>query len=161
MNTRNILIIFTVAIIIQTFHFIEHIVQFNQHFFLGFSIADSNGLIDELNVEWVHWAYNFSFFFLLVIVYKKLTIKIITPKERITYILFVMAIIIQGYHLVEHTVRLAQWIISNCFACPGLTGGLIDGVLFHFVMNFLVFVYPLGLYGLIIKNKTIYQIGTR
>ena len=150
MNTSKIIFaIFTVAIIIQSFHFVEHLAQFNQHFFQGLSIVESNGLIDSLNVEWVHWVYNLSYFGLLLFLFQKLKVRKLQDKtngHKVFALVFGLSVILQGYHLLEHSVRMIQWTTTDCISCSGITGSFVDGIALHFIINFLVFVYPLAFY---------------
>lgn len=47
-----------IVIALQGFHTVEHIVQVAQFYFLGRTGINSQGLISSLNIEWVHFIWN-------------------------------------------------------------------------------------------------------
>jgi hypothetical protein len=56
-----------VLLVLQGFHTIEHIAQYIEHHVLGWLPKQSGGLISAANVEWIHFAWNWSV--LLVVLY--------------------------------------------------------------------------------------------
>lgn len=146
---RTIAYLLLSAIVLQTFHMIEHIVQLHQHAILGWGVKDSSGWIAALNLEEIHWIYNVSYFLLLGIVFKNcsfFTLKERPKIVRVSIILFNFAFVLQGYHVLEHTVRMTQYFYTQCTPCAGILGAHVDGIYLHFVLNFLVFVYPIGVF---------------
>jgi hypothetical protein len=143
---KSIAFVFLAAIVLQSFHMLEHIVQLHQHAILGWSIQDSSGLFAALNLEEIHWVYNFAYLILLVVVFKKCSFFKIHDKpdfQKVFVLLFNISFFLQGYHVVEHSIRMVQYLQTQCVPCPGILGPFIDGVYLHFTLNFLVFVYPL------------------
>jgi hypothetical protein len=59
--------IVSVLLALQGFHTVEHIAQFIQYHVLGWLPKESGGLISAANVEWIHFAWNWSV--LLVVLY--------------------------------------------------------------------------------------------
>jgi hypothetical protein len=146
---KSTALVFFAAILVQVFHMLEHFAQIYQHAILGLSIRDSVGLITFLNLEYVHWIYNLAYLILLGIVFKEcrfFTLKDRTNSQKVAIILFGLSFFLQVYHVIEHTVRMSQYHITGCIPCMGILGSYFDGVYLHFVLNFLVFVYPLGVF---------------
>ncbi|HEU4328682.1 MAG TPA: hypothetical protein VFS21_36430 [Roseiflexaceae bacterium] len=52
-------------IYLQSFHSIEHVVQWVQYHFLGYPPKLASGLISPLNAEWVHFSWNWMVLLLL------------------------------------------------------------------------------------------------
>jgi hypothetical protein len=52
--------------------------------------------------------------------------------------------LVQGYHVLEHTAKLAQHIATGAKVNPGLLGGHVDLVWFHFAINLTVYAAFLG-----------------
>ena len=141
----SVALIFAGAIVLQAFHMVEHFAQLHQHAFLGLSIPESNGLITALNLEEIHWIYNLTYFIMLMFVFKYCSffdLQNRTDGQKVAILSFNTAFFLQGYHLVEHTVRMAQYFNTGCTPCVGILGIFFDGVYLHFVVNFLVFVFP-------------------
>lgn len=141
---------------IQTFHMTEHFIQVDQHFFQGLSIEESGGIVKELNLEEVHWVYNTSYFVLLLILWKKISLIRKLDKsnlERLIVILFTLTVIFQGYHVLEHTVRVAQYLVTGCTPCIGWLGNFINPIMLHFIINFMVFIYPIPLFYKVLVNR--------
>jgi hypothetical protein len=154
---KSISYVFLAAITLQSFHMLEHIVQLHQHAILGWSIQDSNGLFAVLNLEEIHWVYNAGYLILLAIVFKKGSFKIYSRSKphKVFVLLFNLSFFLQGYHVVEHSVRMIQYLQTQCTPCLGLLGPFVDGVYLHFTLNFLVFVYPLTAFFVLGFHKKI------
>jgi hypothetical protein len=150
--------VFLVAISLQSFHMLEHIVQLHQHAILGWSIKDSSGLFAALNLEEIHWIYNVAYLILLAIVFKKCSFQKIQNRpdfHKVFVLLFNISFFLQGYHVIEHSVRMIQYLQTQCVPCPGILGPFVDGVYLHFTLNFLVFIYPLAAFFVLGFHKKI------
>lgn len=115
---KSTALVFFAAILVQVFHMLEHFAQIHQHAILGLSIKDSVGLLPFLNLEYVHWIYNLAYLILLGIVFKEcrfFTLKDRTDSQKIAIILFGLGFFLQGYHVIEHTVRVSQYHITGWF----------------------------------------------
>ena len=53
--------------------------------------------------------------------------------------LLIATVVVQGYHMVEHSARLVQFLNTGLQGTPGLLGGHFDGVIFHALMNTAVY----------------------
>lgn len=137
---------FTVAMLLQTFHMIEHVAQAYQHGVLGLSISESHGILFFLDLEWNHRVFNALYFALLAVVffqcnfYKTLGA---VKERRASCLSFDVGFLIQGYHVVEHSVRMIQYLQKGCTPCPGILGQLFDGVYLHAIFNTTVYILPL------------------
>lgn len=155
---KSISFVFLAAIALQSFHMLEHIVQIHQHAILGWSIQDSSGLFAVLNLEEIHWVYNFAYLILLAIIFKKCSFFKIHDRPdsyKAFVLLFNISFFLQGYHVVEHSVRLIQYIQTQCLPCSGILGPFVDGIYLHFTLNFLVFIYPLAAFFVLGFHKKI------
>ncbi|TSC78958.1 MAG: hypothetical protein G01um101429_634 [Parcubacteria group bacterium Gr01-1014_29] len=131
--------ILALALVVQGFHWIEHLAQVYQHWWLGLPIKESKGILFFLDLEWNHFVFNSAYFVLLVVVWFLLR----NVSSRVAMRLLIVGTLIQGYHLIEHAVRIWQHIQTACEPCKGILGWYIDGVYLHFAFNTLVLLLPL------------------
>jgi hypothetical protein len=85
---------------LQGFHFIEHAVQLVQFYLLDRPGAGSQGLISALNVEWVHFSWNWLVWGVLVFLLTR------GLRNVWMYLLFVWATL----HSLEHTYMLVRYL---------------------------------------------------
>ena len=135
--------VFLGALVIQFFHLIEHIAQVYQHWLLGLSIKESRGILFFLDLEWNHLIFNALYFALLMIVWKKMRRSASFGENHVVTYTLGAGILVQGYHVIEHIVRIAQYFKIGCTPCKGILGWYIDGVYLHFAFNTFVLVLPL------------------
>lgn len=64
----------------------------------------------------------------------------ICSKQKPLAGILVGTVALQSYHVVEHSVKLAQFLTTGMQGTPGITGMHIGGVIFHALMNTAVFV---------------------
>jgi hypothetical protein len=118
----------------QTTHLFEHVAQMVQIHVLHLSGANAQGIVGQLNIEWVHFVWN-----ALVLV----TLLVLLPRFRTNpWLIAVTPLAV--WHFVEHSVMIATYIQTGVPGTPGLlsSGGLLFGGLpiarpdLHFLYNF-------------------------
>jgi Right handed beta helix region len=120
---------------VQTFHMIEHSLQvFRVHVD---HVPSRGGIVGpSVDAEWIHLTYNSIVFIALLVV-----AAILHSRERDVRWTFVGgAIVIQGYHVLEHVVKTSQHILTGAKVNPGIIGGNFNLVWFHFTINLAVYV---------------------
>ena len=118
----------------QTAHFLEHVAQMVQIHLLHLSGPNAQGIVGQLNIEWVHFLWNA---FVLV------AVLVLLPRFRTNPYLIAVAPL-AAWHFVEHCVMIATYLQTGVSGTPGLlsSGGLLFGGLpvtrpdLHFVYNF-------------------------
>lgn len=144
--SRITLYIFAAALIGQTFHMIEHAAQVYQHAILGLSISESHGILFFLDLEWNHLIFNALYVGLLAVVFFQCRFYQTSgavSERRLACLAFNAGFLVQGYHTIEHSVRMIQLFQVGCTPCPGILGRFFDGVYLHAVFNSLVYLLPL------------------
>lgn len=144
--SRPVVYAFTAALMVQTFHMVEHVAQVYQHAILGLGIKDSHGILFFLDLEWNHFIFNSLYFALLAAVFFSCGFHRRggpATGKRLACIAFSAAFMIQGYHVVEHTVRMFQFFQIGCTPCKGILGNFFDGIYLHAALNTFVYLLPL------------------
>ncbi len=155
-DTSHLLVMAALFIAQGWLHFPEHVAQFLQRFYLG---APANGILGQLNVEWVHVIFNWGLLLLMIPVvigcgffasgnaWKR--------YNRVAWAAMLASFWIQVWHAFEHYAKLAQYYRNLAQAppvvppdgpnAPGLVGqwlltqwGVSAVVLLHFVVNLAV-----------------------
>src|SRR5256714_4649298 len=117
----------------QTAHLLEHVAQMVQIHVLHLSGANAQGIVGQLNIEWVHFIWN-----ALVLA----TLLILLPRFQTNpWLIAVTPLAV--WHFVEHSVMIATYIRTGVSGTPGLlsSGGLLFGGLpiarpdLHFLYN--------------------------
>ena len=142
---------FTFLLLAQTGHLLEHVAQMVQIHVLHLSGANAQGIVGQLNIEWVHFIWN-----ALVLI----ALLALVPHFRSNPWLIAVAPL-AAWHFVEHSVMIATYIQTGVSGSPGLlsSGGLIFGGLpiarpdLHFLYN-LVETGPLLMAWLVEIRKT-------
>ena len=136
---------FVVALLYQLFHWIEHVAQVYQHWLLGLPAPKSHGILFFLDFEWNHFVFNTGYLLALVIILFWIIAKRAGHSNmRFTILLLLLGVLIQGYHEIEHIVKIYQHLTVACDSCPGILGKRLDGVYVHFTFNTLVLALPLS-----------------
>jgi parallel beta-helix repeat protein len=128
-----------VGLVVQTFHMAEHVVQVFRVRFDG--VPSKGSLVGSVvDTEWVHFVYNSAVLGGLAAV---LLLRVFgwQPKGRAHFgdALLLVAAAVQSYHVVEHSAKLAQHLVTGAKVNPGFVGGQIDLVWLHFVLNLVVY----------------------
>lgn len=130
------------ALVIQGLHFVEHIAQVGQKFFLGF--REAHGILGAaFDTEWVHFGYNLALLALLwglLFAYRLHHGPTWTGGMRWYRLALLFLVTFQSYHMVEHGVKVAQHITGGCASCPGLLGATVNLVWLHFFINLVILV---------------------
>lgn len=146
-------LLFTLTAIVMVGHEAEHVVQIYQKWSGSPCPFECRGLMGNvLDVEWVHWVYNISTFLTLVISW--LGLKMWRPEVRLArpvpwWSLTIGIFVVQGYHVMEHSAKIGQWLINGHHSpTPGILGNLLPPptpdsfslIEMHFAINTIVFV---------------------
>ncbi len=117
----------------QAAHLLEHVTQMTQIHVLHLSGANAQGIVGQLNIEWVHFTWN-----TLVLV----TLLVLLPRFS-TNPWLIAVTPLAAWHFVEHSVMIATYVQTGVSGTPGLlsSGGLLFGGLqiarpdLHFLYN--------------------------
>jgi len=134
------------ALVLQGLHFVEHIAQVAQKFFLD--LPEAHGILGAaFDTEWVHFAYNLALLAVLwglLFAYRLHHAPTWTKRMRWYHLALFFVATLQLYHMVEHSVKVAQHVTTACASCPGLLGATVNLVWLHFFFNLLVLI-PMAL----------------
>jgi hypothetical protein len=153
--SRPLLVAFTLLLGIMTAHEAEHAAQLAQKNALGASCPnDCRGLLGfAFDIEWVHFAYNFS-------IWLALGALLMLVGWRGSKLL-AAAVAVQGYHVVEHVYKLAQWYANGGHSpTPGVLGRDFSLVELHFVINTVVFVLVVGAWVALRVPQSLWRLRT-
>jgi hypothetical protein len=117
----------------QTAHLLEHIAQMFQIHVQHLVGASAQGVVGQLNIEWVHFIWN-------AIVLVSLLVLLLHFRTN-PWLIAVAPL--AAWHFVEHSVMIATYISTGVSGSPGLlsSGGLLLGGLpiarpdLHFLYN--------------------------
>lgn len=131
--------LFVLVVAYQVFHHIEHIAQVYQYVFVGLPALESAGILWFFNIEWNHFVFNAGYFIGLAVVLLAV-MGILRRKrslEKTSLALIMAALAVQGWHFLEHIVRIAKHMITGCEPCGGILDTLFGWGLIHlhFVFN--------------------------
>jgi len=139
------MVLFSLALVYQLFHWIEHVAQVYQHWLRAMPAAKSHGILFFLDFEWNHFVFNTGYFVVLLVVLVLLITKRRAFDIRAPALwLLIIGTAMQGYHQIEHIVKISQHLALRCEPCPGILGKTFDGVYLHFTLNTLVLLLPLA-----------------
>ncbi|MCS7145455.1 MAG: hypothetical protein RMJ28_03005 [Nitrososphaerota archaeon] len=145
------------AFVAQTLHMLEHSVQLYQHMVLGLPPKLANGLLFFLDLEWNHFLFNSLYLVFLVIIFVRLRFWSTTSwgGHKVVSALFIAGFAIQSYHVIEHSVRMQQFLTTGCTPCTGIIGKLFNMIHLHFFLNIAAYL-PLVL--LLLRSGTLGQL---
>ncbi len=127
---------------IQSAHMAEHVAQVTQKFILGWSKAP--GLLGAIfDLEWVHFLYNSSLqvAILTILIFWRRNIREPLPFA------VTAAAIFQGYHTVEHIVKMYQYYALGITIGPkGILGYFIPLIWLHFFFNLITLALIIGMW---------------
>jgi hypothetical protein len=136
---KQFIYVFTLTLTAQAFHMVEHIAQVMQKFV--FHITPAHGLIGQLDLEQVHFAFNLFYLATLVMVAIGWYLYggQVARRWKVFGAILASTVLVQTYHMAEHTVKFVQFIETMMQGTPGILGAHFDGVIVHATMNTLVF----------------------
>jgi parallel beta-helix repeat protein len=139
-----------VGLAIQTFHMGEHFLQVFRVHFDG--VPSKGGIVGSVvETEWVHFTYNLAVLIGLgAVIAARFRGWVPRGHADIGDALLSVATLMQAYHVVEHSVKLAQHLVTGAKVNPGILGGPIDLVWLHFVINLSVYA---GFFGALIAYQ--------
>ena len=121
-------------VLVQGFHEIEHIVQVFQRF--TFDNPKGAGVLGTwIDIEPVHLGYNAAFLGLIGLVYWQGRFWQNRRAQPVVFGLMTFVLLFQGYHLVEHLFKIAQFIDTGKNGTPGILGNRFNLVWLHFTYN--------------------------
>jgi hypothetical protein len=152
MNKRTLLIVLAIALAVQTAHFSEHIAQIVQIYLLDIKPPQAHGLLGRVfDFEWVHYGYNIGLELALLGIWLRYR-RLVSRDNSVEVsqggrLLLLGLVIFQGYHSVEHTAKLYQYLFiplyqSGEVPTPGILPELTAWPIFlvHFGFNLIVWV---------------------
>ena len=140
-----VLAFYVTVVVVQGGHVIEHIIQLIQVYVLGIPEIDALGLLGYVlafqgTEEWLHIVFNATYLAALVVIAWTLlgspVARSIVPRwSMVAFLIF--GVWLEGWHVVEHVVIIANVIANNGCPCPGILDarlGVSDTIL-HFGYN--------------------------
>ncbi|MGH2453002.1 MAG: hypothetical protein ACRDF5_04470 [bacterium] len=128
--------------VIQSAHMVEHVAQVTQKFILGWPKAP--GLLGSIfDLEWVHFLYNSSLqvAILTILIFWKRNIKEPLP------LVVTAAAVFQGYHTLEHIVKMYQYYALGITVGPkGILGFVVPLIWLHFFFNLITLALIVGMW---------------
>lgn len=119
------------ACVVQAAHMVEHVAQVIQKF--GLHRAQAHGLLGAIfDREWVHMAYNAPLEAALIVVLVSFARSGFVPWS------LGAVVIVQGYHVVEHAVKIYQYYTIGLPDTPGILGRVFPTIWVHFSFNLTV-----------------------
>jgi hypothetical protein len=156
---------FAILFLIQSAHFAEHVAQLIQIYGQGIKPPEAHGLLGSVfDFEWVHFVYNISLEVTLIWLWfeyrrARQTQLFAVSRRDLTWLSAL--VLFQGYHSVEHFVKLYQYLFipkyqSGVVPTPGILPEATGWPIFlvHFGFNLIVWatmaaalwrLYPPGL----------------
>lgn len=131
--------VYLALIVVATAHFAEHILQIFQFYVWH---VKPWGLIGQVaDREWLHVWYNLPFYLIMFSLYlavrKKAPEAFPHDKGMKTLAVFLW---IQGYHLLEHVVKIYQYVTTGIEPAPGILGSVVGLVPLHFFLVLVTYV---------------------
>ena len=147
--------VFVVALAVQGFHMLEHVIQLVQLYVLD--LPEGHGLAGAaVDQEWVHFAYNSALFATLlgvIVLAGPAQRKRWIVERRVGWALLVAVAVAQGYHFVEHSARFYQYVVQGVAAPAGLIGQAFDVIVFHAVLNGVVYSLMIAAFAALVIRR--------
>ena len=136
-----VILLFLEMVVLQGIHEVEHIVQVFQR--TALVNAKGAGMLGSaFDIEPVHMVYNLAFLALLGAVYLGcLRNRSIIPRKADTVmVLLTVSFFFQGFHTVEHIVKMWQYFTLGVNGTPGIFGYWVPVVYLHLGYNTALYV---------------------
>jgi len=131
--------------VIQSAHMVEHVAQVTQKFILGWPKAP--GLLGSIfDLEWVHFLYNSSLqvAILAILIFWRRNIREPLPFA------VKAAGVFQGYHTIEHIVKMYQYYALGITVGPkGILGYVFPLIWLHFFFNLITLVLIVAMWRVV------------
>lgn len=140
--------IMMVGLLYQIVHHVEHVSQIFQYWYLSLLPKFSKGLFFFLDLEWNHFIFDTGYFFIMG--YATLVFADMWHKQGKKFSVFgasllILGFLVQGWHAVEHVVRITRHITEGCDPCRGVVDAWTGWHLIplHFGYNTVTLTLPL------------------
>jgi hypothetical protein len=151
LSVRNMFALLAIAFLLQSAHFAEHVAQIVQIYAQQIPPPNAHGLLGSaFDFEWVHFLYNISLEIALITLwlgYDSLHRSKALPLINKLMPSFISLVTFQGYHVIEHSVKLFQYLLIEVYQSGSVpTPGILPTVtgwpifLVHFWINLIVWV---------------------
>jgi len=136
---RWVLPVVLAGLAVQTFHMLEHGLQVYRVHFDG--VPSRGGIVGPtVEAEWIHFTYNVLVLGgLAAVAWARVRGWSGTARGRADGLL-AGAVLVQGYHVIEHSLKVLQHVSTGAKVNPGIAGHWVDLVWFHFGVNLAVYV---------------------
>lgn len=155
---KRLFVLLSAAFVVQTAHYAEHVAQVIQIYLLDLRPPEAHGLLGSLfDFEWVHFLYNVGLQIALLLLwlrYQRLSQRASVNRGGLQ--LLTGLVLFQGYHAVEHIIKLYQYLFDPYYQFglrppPGLLPQATGWPIFlvHFWLNtFVISLMGLALWRL-------------
>lgn len=139
-GTTTVVSVALVLVAVQSFHMFEHLLQVWRVRVDG--VPSRGGLAGPgVEAEWVHFTYNAVVILLLgCLLYARRLGWRPPGAARLGDRLLMVAVLVQGYHVIEHSAKLVQHLAGGAKVNDGLLGVWLDLVLLHYGLNLAVYI---------------------
>jgi hypothetical protein len=140
-------VLLATGVAVQSFHMLEHVVQLSRVRFDG--VPSRGSLVGSVaDTEWVHFGYNTlvlaGLALLLLLRRRGWNPRGNRANRALGDRLVLAAAVLQGYHVVEHTLKVVQHQVTGAKVNPGILGEVFDLVLLHFGLNAAIYLAFVG-----------------
>jgi hypothetical protein len=131
-HAANAYTLLTAVVLVQSAHMVEHVAQVIQKFVLG--RKDAHGLLGAIfDLESVHFLYNGALEAALIVALAWVL------RSGLPAPVALRAVVgIQGYHVVEHSVKMFHHVFHGVAAPKGILGMFVPVIWLHFWFNLIV-----------------------
>lgn len=139
---RPVVMLALALLVVQSVHMFEHVAQVIQKFALGY--VQAHGLLGSLfDFEWVHFVFNVSLEAAIVLLFFWCR----QGDPRRAPFALVGGMWFQGYHALEHVVKLYQYYALGIAEAPrGILGYVFPLIWLHFFLNLVTLLFIVGMW---------------
>lgn len=154
---------YTVIVVVQGVHVVEHVIQLIQVYVMGVPEAVALGLLGYVfqfqgTEEWLHLAFNSLYLTCLYVVawgiLRSPSMRAAVPRLALVTFLF-FGVWLESWHVIEHVVIISNVVANNGCPCPGIVDaqlGISDTAL-HFGYNAVAYVATVLPFAYILKDR--------
>ncbi len=139
---RRVVMLALALLVVQSLHMFEHVAQVIQRFALGHEQA--HGVLGALfDFEWVHFVFNASLEGAIVVLFFWCRQR---DPRRAPFAL-IGGMWFQGYHFLEHVVKMYQYYVLGIAEAPkGILGYVFPLIWLHFFLNLIALLFIIGMW---------------